>query len=155
MKYLYSLMILSAAAGIVELIASGSRFEKPVRLVVSLCLCCALLLPVRSAVTGAGTLPGIDGDNGVSEKFKWDDSLLEEMIASNIENNIIEAIGNKFGFKDIECRVTAGKNERGEFIVEKVTVTFKDRGDWYRSADVKKYIEELVGSDTEVRLDDR
>ena len=154
MSYINTLMIVSAAAGIIELTAAGTRFEKQVKLIISLCICCALLLPIK-AWTGTNSFPDVGVENEEGDKYEWDASLLEEMITSNIENSIAEAIRNKFGFKNIESKVETEKNERGEFVIRKAIITFKKRGEWYRSADVKRYIEGLIGAETEVRLDDR
>ena len=153
MKYILSVTAVTAAAGIIEVLTSDSRSEKQIRLILSLCIISVITAPIRSF----SGLPGLDivYPEESEDKYAWDDSALREKIEENIESSIEAAVGAKFGIHRITVSIDTKSDENGSVTIEKIRIVFKDRGDWYKSSDVKKYISELMQAETEVRLNDR
>ena len=148
-------MLITAAAGVLELTVSDAKFGRYIRLISSLCVISALISPL-SSLRNISYLPEIRSNGQETyENEMWDDSTLIKNIEKNIESGIESAIGAKFGIHKISVSVDTEKNASDEVTIKKITVRFKDRGEWYRSSDVKKYVKDLMQSETEVRLNDR
>ncbi len=153
--YIISLISIAAVAALVE-IFSPKRFEKYMKLVLSLCVVCVLTGPFVSIVN---TLYGIsNGDvsdiwdlSPSGEHEDYDKIMYDTILAAgreNVRQGIGQVLRERFGIPYEECKVSVDityDEENEEFSVNKVTLVLSGASIWRDPYEIEEYIEKLLG----------
>ena len=150
----YVLSVTSAAVGagaILMLCPENPRIKKYLNFLVSLCLLCTLLLPLRDAI---GKIPElleslpVDG----AEYIETDVSGAEYLISALNDELSLAAerdIYAKFGAQaTVTCGIEYTEKENEARLYE-MTVTLRDGKKWLE-ADIEKYLGTLYGCDIKI-----
>ena len=153
--YIISLISIAAVAALIE-IFSPKKFEKYMKLVLSLCVICVLIGPFVSIVNtlyglSNGDLPNI-GDLVQGGEYEDYDKIMSDTILAagreNVRRGISQVLREKFGIPYEECEVSADityDDENEEFSVNKVTLVLSGASIWRDPYEIEEYIEKLLG----------
>lgn len=151
--YFLTILITSLVGGIVCSV-SDTKFEKPIKYLVSLICIVLILSPVSQVFTHSGelevSLPDVSIDEGYAAE--WIMTETENMLKKTIS----EAIFSKFGFfpKLITLTLTTRDGPNGEVtVVEDVKVHITSEYEEVK-AELSSYLGVLLYTETEVVVDD-
>lgn len=152
--YITAIIVMSAAAGIINLLAPGDEngMRKYVKFIVSLAVTLVLLSPLTGLLK---TLPNLlDSISGSTASNRYDDvpaELYSEMsarTAESIENAIEERIADRYEIK-IKLTLRLDESDYSNVSITGADLRMKDSDFIYRDA-VTKYIKDTL--DCEVKL---
>ena len=158
--YIYSIVCISAAVGIVCIIApDGIRggIRKHLKLVCSLCLLCVLIGPLLGFINsikdvisqGKDALTNFISDEELRDGYESIyDKYLEGDYGDNVGKAVKNSIREQFGIPESECRVNVEfADEDGDGVKEpsKITVIFSGRSVFRDPKEIKSFVSELFG----------
>ncbi len=165
-EYVYGIVILSAAMSVIFALTPegrGQGLKKHVRLISSICLLCVLIEPAtelidRLSAMGEDISGSIsDSENGLYERY---DSIYENYLdgkyGENIGQAVKDALYEKFGIKNENCRVSTEfhySEKDSVKIPRKITAVLSGRAVYVDPIAVKDFISELFGCEAEVALE--
>ena len=149
--YFFTILVTSLIGGLVCSL-SDTKFEKPIKYVVSLVCIVLILSPISSVFSG-----GTELEVSLPE-VSIDESLASDWIVTETENmlkkTVSEAVFSKFGFfpERIELEITSRESENGSVtIVDNVKIYVRKE---YASLidELKQYLDALLFSSSEVLI---
>lgn len=151
-SYVVSIITVSVISGIISaILPNGISLKKQINFITGLICAFVLIFPVVTVAKNAEILTnGIeDAINSldISNSIDKSNSIIIEAGTEQIANGVKNALISKFKFKDESISVSIKINDDNIEMVtlEEITVTLKKEATWTDSAEVKEYLEDLVG----------
>ncbi len=165
-EYIYGIVVLSAAMSVIFALTPegrGQGLKKHIRLISSICLLCVLIEPAAELIDGIRDMGEnifgsiADSENELYERY---DSIYEDYLdgkyGENIGQAVKDALYEKFGIKNENCRISTEfsySEEYGVKVPRKITVVLRKSAVLTDPLAVKDFVSELFGCEAEVALE--
>jgi Stage III sporulation protein AF (Spore_III_AF). len=159
---LFTAAVVAAACDIfaASTLGKSESIKKCLKLILGLCVSCAVILPIFSALSGINGIKIPDGyhvdakESGV--KLNAVDDYTISLTQSNLENQLKKKLEEKLGINIPELRIELYKKENEgsvEVVVSKVTVYIK-REDESAEPELTNQVKELLSCDAVIKFED-
>lgn len=149
--FFLTLLITSLIGGIICAL-SDTKFEKPIKYLVSLICIVLILSPISSVFSGGDSFEVSLPEVSVDEEFIGDWIMTET--ENMLKKSVSEAVFSKFGFypKKIELSLTSREGENGSVtVVEKVSIYILAENSAHKE-ELCRYLDALLYTNSEVLI---
>ncbi len=164
--YVYSIVCIAAAGGIVCIISPDSAIKKHLKLVCALCLLCVMIAPISNFINNIRDFFDTDGsqifgetDEGVRDTYESIyDRYLEGGYSDNIGETVKDILYEKTGISKENCRVNvqfSDKNGDGVREPSKITVILSGSDIFRDPEQINALIAGIFGCECECAIDQR
>ena len=164
--YIYSIVCIAAAGGIVSIISPNSAIKKHLKLLCALCLLCVMIAPVSNFINGVRDFFETDGSEifGSSDteselRDKYENiynKYLEGGYSDNVGEAVKDILYENLGVAKENCRVNVNFSDKdGDGVREpsKITVILSGKEIFRDPETVKKLISDIFKCECECAID--
>ena len=165
-EYIYVIVVLSAAVGIILVLSPegrGQGLKKHIRLISSICLLCVLIEPAAELIAAlrdaGGSIVGEINKNEVGLHERYEsiyEQYLDGRYGENIGQAVKDALYEKFGIKNENCRVSTEfhySEKDGVRVPRRIVVVLSGSARLKDPISVKDFVSELFGCEAEVAVE--
>ncbi len=164
--YIYSIVCIAAAGGIVAIISPNSKTKKHLKLLCALCILCVMIAPVSNFIDGVREFFETDGEelfgDGEAESELRDkyENIYNKYLEGGYSDNVGEAVKDilyeELGVAKENCRVNVNFSDTdGDGVREpsKITVVLSGKEIFRDPRTVKKLVSDIFKCECECAID--
>ncbi len=149
-EYAMMLITIAVIGSILKLVLPEKGIKKALAWLVSLVMLIAAAAPIKSLIGQISTDPAfmLSAEPVIAAKESYTEALIEASV-DTIEKSLAEVLHHRYG-ANAEVTLEINAEDQAGILITRVTIRLPDEGDMRKSADIGRYIADMMGCESEI-----